>query len=190
MKITKRYLNEMANMYGLPNELYTMNRGVKYMCDCGNRCGEREKRAPYCKWILRYDITEIPAGKINGQYNKSKGHIHSTGHKELYEVLEGHAFFLFQNDDDFYYVECEKGQYVIVPGDYYHVTVNIGKKPLKIGNWVSDKCVSDYSLIEKMNGMCYYLGDTWMKNITYKKHPPLRAEQPLKELPDNLDFLL
>lgn len=154
----------MARMYGLPNELYTMKRGVKR---------DRE---------LRYDITEIPAGKINGQYNKTKGHIHSTGHQELYEVLEGHAYFLFQNDKDFYYVQATRGEYVLIPHNYYHITINVGRNTLKLGNWISDKCVSDYKYIEKMNGMCYYLGNNWSRNLNYNKFFKLKSKQALNNI--------
>lgn len=143
----------MAEMYGLPGELYTMKRGVKY------------------KGEMRHDITIIPPLVINGQYNKTKGHIHVTGHEEEYIVLEGSAIFLFENKKKgFWKVRVRKGGRVIVPGDAYHVTINPSKtKTLKLANWISDKCVSDYSYIEKKKGMReYYTTKGWVKNPNYR----------------------
>lgn len=175
MQKTTRKIEEMNKMYGIYDDLYTMNRNVKEHGD------------------LRYDITEIPACKINGQFIKTKGHIHSSGHKEVYTVLDGTAFFLFQKGtekvEDFYYVQASRGEHVVVPGDYHHVTVNAGIKTLILGNWISKKCVSDYSLMEKMNGMCYYLGNEWKKNPKYKNMPKKRIEYSLSKLPEDLTFL-
>lgn len=172
MKTSSRYLDEMADMYGLPDELYIMNRGVKWD-------GE-----------LRYDITEIPPLVINGQYNKTKGHIHSTGHNELYTVLDGEAIFLMQKDDDCYSVYAKKGDWVKIPGDYHHVTINPGKKTLFMANWISDKCKSDYTFMADHSGAAwYYTVDGWKHN---KKHKniKLRVELPLKQKPKDLSFLL
>lgn len=183
-KTTKRTIEEMLDMYGIPKELYTMHRGVDTNED------------------LRYDITEIPAMFINEHFNKTKGHIHTTGHNELYTVIDGSAFFLLQKVNektgkikDFYYVEVQKGQSVIIPGDYYHVTVNVGKKTLKLGNWVSEECVSDYSYIAQKKGMCYYLvkglKHNWVKNPNYKGDiPQVRAEQPFNKIEEIHMYML
>ena len=153
MQISKRDINEMAEMYGLPKELYTMKRGVKY------------------KGEMRHDITIIPALIINGQYNKTKGHIHTTGHEEEYIVLEGEAIFLFENKKrGFWKIRAKKGQHIMIPGDCYHVTINPSKtKTLKLANWLSEKCISDYTHIEKKKGMReYYTTKGWVKNPRYK----------------------
>lgn len=149
-------------MYGLPTELYTMERDVK--------------RDPNLKYI-RYDITTIPPLIINGQYNKTKGHIHSSGHGEVYQVKKGRAIFLFQQEDDIYYIKAKKGDIVNVPGDYYHMTINPTKKVLKLANWIDTACISDYRLFEKKKGaMYYYTTKGWRKNHNYKNIPKLRHE--------------
>lgn len=152
MQTTKRTIDEMSEMYGIPKELYTMQRGVKY------------------KGEMRYDITTIPPLIINGQYNKTKGHIHTTGHEEEYIILEGEAIFLFENKHKFWKVSAKKGQHVLIPGDCYHATINPSKtKTLKLANWLSDKCISDYKYIEKKKGMReYYTVKGWVKNPNYK----------------------
>jgi len=84
--ISTRKIEDMAEMYGLPRELYTMKRGVKTNGD------------------LRYDITIIPPLIINGHFNKTKGHIHSSGHTEEYIVLEGRALFMFQDKKNYWHI--------------------------------------------------------------------------------------
>ena len=165
MKEIKRYIGEMSNMYGIPTELYTMRRAVKE------------------KGELVYDITIIPPYIINGQNNKTKGHIHSSGHNEEYIVLDGTAIFFFQKMEgkvskkvqECKAVLAKKGDHVIIPSDCYHITINSGKKTLKLANWVNKKCVSDYKLIEDMDGMCYYYCNRkWVNNPKYKTHPVIK----------------
>ena len=152
MQKSKRYLSEMAEMYGLPNELYIMKRGVKQKGD------------------LRYDITEIPAIVINGQFNKTHGHIHSSGHDEEYIVLEGEAIFIFFDKDKFWSINAKKGNKVHIPGDAYHTTINPSKnKTLRLANWIHKDCVSDYKLIKQKKGMpFYYTTKGWVKNPNYE----------------------
>ena len=62
--------------------------------------------------------------------------------------------------------------------------------PLKIANWVSKDCQSDYKSIERKRGFCYYYTKSgWVKNKFYKQIPKLHFEKPLKERPKNLEFL-
>ncbi|MDD5639793.1 MAG: glucose-6-phosphate isomerase family protein [Candidatus Pacebacteria bacterium] len=155
-------------------DLYYMYRGVK-------EDGE-----------LRYDITVIPPLMLGKEYVKTKGHFHASGHSELYTVLEGEAVYLMQKKDstDSYYVKAKKGESVIVPGEYGHITINATDKALKMANWISKNCISEYDNISKMHGACwFYTTDGWIENRNYKQVPELRVEESLKEIPDNLDFL-
>ncbi|MCX6723969.1 MAG: glucose-6-phosphate isomerase [Candidatus Staskawiczbacteria bacterium] len=170
-----------------PNtELYYMYRGI-------------EKKGE-----LRYDITVIPAKMLGNEFNKTKGHYHIGAHQEIYTVLEGSAIYLLQKPfdtaqgkhsqgqiEDVYAVEAKKGDSVIMPSFYGHVTINPSKtQELKMANWVSENCKSDYSPFVKMQGACYYYTQKkWTKNENYKSIPELRFEKPLKALPQNLDFL-
>jgi oxalate decarboxylase/phosphoglucose isomerase-like protein (cupin superfamily) len=67
-----------------------------------------------------------------------------------------------------------------------------------MANWISPDCKSEYSEFEKLQGACYYYvlrrddsseSASWIKNENYKSAPELRFEEPLKEIPQNLDFL-
>lgn len=146
---------------------------------------------------LRYDITTIPAKMLGSEFNKTKGHYHVGAMQELYMVLEGTAIYLLQKRnaegkiEDVYAVEAHKGDSVIMPAFYGHVTINPSKtEELKMANWVCKDCKSDYSEYIKLAGACWYFTESgWIRNENYKNVPELRFEQPLKEIPQDLNFL-
>jgi len=167
-------------------ELYYMYRGVK-----------KEDG-------VRYDITVIPAQILGKEFTRTKGNRNSNDFPELYTVLEGKAIFLMQKAkpsfaeasegkgeiEDVFVVKAKRGEFVIVPPKYAVITINPSKETLKLGNWVSEKNENIYEELEKMGGACYfYTQSGWIKNKNYKKIPPLRFKKPLKEKPENLDFL-
>lgn len=156
--------------------LYYMFRGIK------------EQRG------LRYDITIIPPAILGKEYVKTKGHFHLGKFGELYKVLAGEGIFLLQKGkkrvEDVYFVRGKKGDYIIVPPFYGHTTINPSKKVLKIANWISKNCFSDYLPVEKKQGFCYYYTlEGWKKNKNYKRIPELKEKRPLKKMPKNLSFL-
>ncbi len=141
---------------------------------------------------VRYDITVIPPNLLGKEFVKTKGHYHIGNFGELYKVLAGEGIFLMQKKDlsDAYFVKAKRGDYVKIPPNYGHTIINHSKKTLKIANWVSKDCQSDYLSIEKMGGFCYYYTiNGWVKNKNYKKIPKLRQKKPSKEMPKNLKFL-
>lgn len=174
----KKWLKTAPNL-----ELYYMHRGVK------------EKNG------LRYDITVIPAIMLGEECNKTKGHEHVGKYGEVYIVLEGEGIYLMQKQkediiEDVYAVEAKKGEVVVIPPGYGHITINPWQKALKTANWMAKEVKSDYKPIQKMQGACYFYilrpdsGQAgWIKNKNYKQVPKLRFEKPLKSMPKNLDFL-
>jgi glucose-6-phosphate isomerase len=144
---------------------------------------------------LKYNITVTMPKMLGQEFPKTKGHVHIGNFKEIYIVLEGEAIYLMQKTnggvvEDVYAVKAKKGEAVIIPAGYGHVTINSSDIELKTGDWTSINCKSDYSLFEKMQGACYYYLKTgWVKNENYKSVPELRFEEPLKSIPENLDFL-
>lgn len=172
----KEWLKTVTN-----SELYYMYRGIE------------EKDG------IRYDITVIPPAQLGLEFIKTKGHYHTKQHQEIYTVLEGEAIYLMQKKknnnpeeiEDVYAVKAQKGNIVIIPSNYGHITINPSEnEELKMANWISLQCKSDYSLYEKMQGACYYYLKTgWLKNKNYKIVPDLRLEKPLKFLPEDLNFL-
>jgi glucose-6-phosphate isomerase len=176
----KEWLKSASNL-----KLYYMYRGIE------------EKDG------LRYDITIVPAKMLGSEFVKTKGHYHVGAWQELYTVLEGEAIFLMQKKngegkiEDVYAVKAEKGNFVIMPPFYGHVTINSSEtQDLKMANWISPECKSEYSDFEKLVGACYYYilqsdsgQASWIKNENYKSVPELRFEEPLKSAPEDLSFL-
>jgi glucose-6-phosphate isomerase len=127
---------------------------------------EEEKREIHDN-NLRYDITIIPPLALGQEFNKTAGHYHSKAENdlsfpEIYEVLEGEAYYLIQSEikndcvKDAYFVHAAKGDKVIIPPNYGHFTINAGKKNLVMANWISLSCVSDYRQVKQKRGACYY----------------------------------
>lgn len=165
-----------------PNlELYFMRRGIK-----------RENG-------FRYDVTVLPFQMLGKEFVKTKGHYHVRFRQELYQVLEGKGIFLMQKTrgssvEDVYAVKAKKGDFIIMPPYYGHVTINPGKQELKMANWVSENCKSDYSFVAKKQGACYFAIKEktrlkWVKNENYQDIPKLRFEKPLQKMPKDLSFL-
>ena len=151
---------------------------------------------------LNHNITITPAQMLGLEFAKTKGHVHIGNFKEIYTVIDGQAIYLMQKGDsekidDVYAVKAEEGESVIIPEGYGHITINPSKtETLKTGDWTSENCKNDYSLFEKMQGACYYFilqpgsGQAeWIKNENYKSIPELRFEEPLKLIPEDLNFL-
>ena len=147
------------------------------------------------KGELRYDITVISPKMLGKEFPKTKGHCHLGKFPELITVLKGRGYYFFQKGKsnkatDVYVIPAKKGEWLIAPPHYCHITVNPTKKRLVMANWVSEKCRSDYSLFEKYQGGAYYFTkEGWLKNKKYKKVPKLRFKKTLKKAPKNLDFL-
>lgn len=143
---------------------------------------------------LRYDITIIPPAKLGKEFVKTKGHYHLGNFGELYKVLAGEGIFLVQKGKgkirDVYYIRAKKGNYVLIPPHYGHITINPSSKTLKIANWISKKCFSEYKNIERKKGACYYYTISgWVKNKNYPFVPKIKFKKPLKNFPKNLNFL-
>ncbi len=160
---------------------------------------------------LRYDVTIIPPRMLGQEFVKTKGHVHAGFYGEVYMVLDGEGIYFAQksssakasdgqggdenNIEDVFAVYAKKGDVIVIPAGYGHVTINPSHQVLKTANWVAENDKGNFSLFEKNQGACYYYlatadgGAEWMKNEHYKNVPPLRFEKPLKKVPENLDFL-
>lgn len=147
------------------------------------------------KGELRYDITVIPAKMFGKEFPKTKGHHHFKT-PEVIQVLEGKAFYFAQKGTgasikEAYAVEAGKGDVIIIPTGYDHLTINAGKKRLVMANWISTKSKYDYSFFDRFQGACYYYTKNgWVKNKKYKKIPKLEIKKPQsKSMPQDLRFL-
>jgi len=132
---------------------------------------------------LRYDITVIPPLVLCGEYVKTKGHYHpdnpqGVGYPEIYEVLEGSAEYLLQDKalSDAVVVTAAKGDTILIPPGYGHVTINPGNTTLIMANIVSTAFSSIYKDYEDLRGAIYYRMESlgYVKNHQYPGHPQLR----------------
>lgn len=186
MEVSSRRLSDMKNVLydrvwakTAPNfEVYYMYRGIKK------------------KDGLRYDITVIPPRLLGKEFAKTKGHEHMGDYGELYITLKGKAIYLLQKYrrnkiEDVYAVKAGKGEVVIIPPKYGHITINPSRREeLKTANWLSLKSQHVYDIIDKKRGACYYYTDKgWIKNRRYKAVPSIYFKKPLKSAPKSLDFL-
>jgi glucose-6-phosphate isomerase len=140
---------------------------------------------------IRYDITTIPSTNLGNEFVKTYGHGHPCPHgsshsfPELYEVLEGTAHYLLQSAkkkvDDVIVIEAKKGDVVLVPPDYEHITINPSKNDLKMANLVAF-FQSTYDRIKTLGGAAYFetVGKEWVKNSNYGKLPEIRFAKPCK----------
>ncbi|HJJ28297.1 MAG TPA: glucose-6-phosphate isomerase [Methanocorpusculum sp.] len=144
------------------------------------------------KHHLRYDITRIPPGIINGEYVKTKGHYHPCNkngvpYPEVYEVLSGYAYYLLQKRDhtDVIILPARTGDVVLIPPGYGHVTINPAKEELVMANLVSTDFASEYGEINDMHGAAYYYmkKDGWVFNEAYGKRIPMHIILP-KPIPE------
>lgn len=155
--------------------VYEMYRGV-----CRNESDQQ--------WLdthqIRYDVTRIPARTLCREWIKTKGHYHprapdGLSYPEIYEVLEGNAYYLLQKKDltDVALIRAEKGDLVLIPPGYGHVTINPSRETLTMANLVSSAFASDYRPYEEMKGGAYYLfsDETIRRNPAYPADiPPIR----------------
>jgi glucose-6-phosphate isomerase len=141
-------------------DAYLMYRGVM----------REEDRELFSRTNLRYDITVIFPGNLGREFPKTIGHVHavkpgtSLTYPEVYEVLSGTAYFLFQRMEaegvagEVYLVVTEPGEKVVVPPGFGHVTVNPKDEPLIVANLFRDNVTSDYTSFKSHRGGAYYVG--------------------------------
>jgi glucose-6-phosphate isomerase len=147
---------------------------------------------------LRYDITIIPPFTMGLEFVKTYGHYHPRvnpklryTYPELYEVLDGDAHYLLQraqNDesvDEVILVKATRGDKVVVPPNYGHVTINPSERTLKMANWVCRSFGSLYEPYAKFRGAAYYelINGRLLRNREYHHVPEIRVAYAV-ELPD------
>ncbi|VVC02301.1 Glucose-6-phosphate isomerase (GPI) [uncultured archaeon] len=141
---------------------------------------------------IRYDITLIPSLDLCGEHNKTFGHVHPKSPKgafytEAYEILGGEAHCLLQKAsgqgiEDAVLLSAKKGDCLIVPPGYGHISINPYKKDLLMANLVSDSFKSDYSPYQARKGGCFYetTEGKFLPNKEYGTGFELRKEAAVK----------
>ncbi|OGM93340.1 hypothetical protein A2372_03030 [Candidatus Wolfebacteria bacterium RIFOXYB1_FULL_54_12] len=151
--------------------LYLMYRDVHCLQD----------ESLFKKHGIRYDITVLFPGTLGGkkgEYIRTIGHTHPAA--EIYEVLAGEAMFAVQQigakQNDVFYIAAAKGEKVLIPSGYGHITINVGTGPLILADLFSDSIKSDYSFFKKRRGTAFWVlpspweaeGMTLAENMSHK----------------------
>ena len=175
---------------------------------------------------LRYDVTIIPPLKLGLEFVKTAGHYHprvpgsKLTYPEIYEVLEGEAHYLLQQREeaesggdaitDVMLILAHRGDKVIIPPNYGHVTINPTNTTLKMANWVARSFSSIYDPYKERGGAAYFelTSREFVRNERYDVVPAIRILRPaatwlrgvelstvipmyeLLQEPSNLEFLL
>jgi len=154
---------------------------------------------------LRYDVTIIPSSTLGVEFVKTVGHYHpcppdsKLTYPEIYEVLEGEAHYLLQKREetqgveritDVIVVKARKGDKVILPPDYGHVTINPSEATLRMANWVARAFSAIYEPIKKSGGAAYFELTTgeFIKNDQYEDVPDIRFLKPEDTWPKDLEL--
>lgn len=111
---------------------------------------------------LRFDVTVIRPGMIGREPIKTFGHYHppsacGTPFPELYQVLWGEAWILLQSTAELRIVRAGRGDTVLIPPGFGHVSINVGTSPLVLANWVADGFDSDYRIFKERKGAAAYV---------------------------------
>ena len=188
---TVRTIDEMRSVLfaptvSHPHSLYSMYRDV---------AKTETDRSWLHSHAIRYDITIIPPAHPGGEYVKTKGHYHpenpaGTRYPELYEVIDGVAHFLLQKKtlEHIALVKATKGDIILIPPGYGHVTINPSEKEtLIMSNLVSTAFESEYAFYETMHGAAWYelVGNILLHNPHYPEVPSVQEitapSSPLKQ---------
>jgi glucose-6-phosphate isomerase, archaeal len=142
---------------------------------------------------LRYDITIIPPLQMGLEFVKTYGHYHPRAnpklmftYPEVYEVLDGDAHYLLQHThnehsvDEVILVKATRGDKVIVPPNYGHVTINPSEKTLTMANWVCRSFESLYEPYTQLHGGVYYelINGRMLRNQAYPAVSEIRVVYP------------
>jgi len=183
MRISTRKFSEIKKVLydpkiSGPRWTYLMVRDLPLLSREGKRC----------------DLTIIRPDKLGREFNKTFGHTHRGRERETYRVLMGKALFVIQTMKDtdilrIRFVKASCGDRIIIPEGSFHETINIGKLPLVLLNWLPRETQNDYELIEKKHGFGYYVlvnrsgtGFSLVKNDNYREVPEAEIEEGPEQL--------
>jgi glucose-6-phosphate isomerase len=169
---------------------------------------------------VEYDITVIKNGTVGPEMIKTAGHYHAyvpgteMTYPEVYEVIDGEIDYLLQTKPDpegnvdVVVVSAKKGDKVVVPPNFGHISVNVGNEFCVSSNLQKRDLPAgaDYESFKVNNGGALYrTANGWENNLNYnvrslKKVAPrekhewgLSKDKPLYtsfiENPDNFKFL-
>lgn len=145
--------------------LYYMYRDVYF---------DLEEKALLSTNKIRYDITIIVPKVIWWEYNKTYWHFHPKNEswryfQELYQVLNGEAIYLQQNDNEVFYTKALKWEAVNMEESFWHITINPSENNyIVMANLVDETFSSVYNEYKTNKWWNYFLCiEWWKKNHNY-----------------------
>lgn len=115
---------------------------------------------------IKYELTILPPMLINGEVLKAHGHIHSirpiqkTRHVEVYEILHGEGYFqMFREVEgklETILMKVKPGDRFLIPGDYFHLSMNTGNVPFVFGDLITTHSANDYGPLKIKNGAPFF----------------------------------
>lgn len=162
-----------------PRGLYFMYDGVALP-----RHRDRVARAG-----LRYDLTVLRLGLVGDEPVKTLGHYHSAApeglpYPELYQVVRGRAWFVLQRAwapeyrvEQVALLTAQAGDLVLMPPGWGHVSINVGKEPLVLCNWIAAACEAIAWPYLERRGAAYHAVRAgrrieWVANPSYSSTAP------------------
>lgn len=136
------------------------------------------------------NFTIIKSGKYNQEFIKTHGHYHNSKEVETYHLIDGNGLLLLQKQhddrgvfipeqiDEVIILSVKPGEDIKITQQYGHAWINIGETPLlSYDNWKSGHTPADYTPIERLHGMAYYI-------IEENKKPKAIPNPNYKNLPE------
>lgn len=99
---------------------------------------------------VSYSLTVMEPGRIGKEFYMTKGHCHKVSSVEPVHVVEGKGVLVLQNKKGgVKKINLKKGIIYVIPKDYAHRVVNVGKTRLSFVCTYMTKAGHDYSIIKK-----------------------------------------
>jgi glucose-6-phosphate isomerase, archaeal len=151
--------------------------------------GVRQPTDPQLEGLaLRYELTAMGGRPIGWEAAKTAGHVHvrpagsAIGYPEIVEVIHGEAGFLVQDliarpsgpfSGHAWLVRARPGDWVILPPELAHVTIDLGAGPLVFSDVIDRRATGVYSGVAAARGFAWYVGaDGRLRaNPRYAQHP-------------------
>lgn len=99
---------------------------------------------------VSYSLTIMETGRVGKEFYLTKGHSHVVPSPELIQVVEGRGVLVLQDEKgNADKIKLKNGKIYVIPKDYAHRTVNVGKKRLSFICVYATKAGHDYKIIEE-----------------------------------------
>ena len=141
---------------------------------------------------LRYELTAMSGAAIGWEAAKTAGHVHvrpadgDLGYPEIVEVLHGEAGFLIQDlsvrpegphSSKAWLVRARAGDWVVLPPELAHVTVDLGAGPLVFSDVIDRRAAGVYSDVADAQGFSWYVGAGGELRANERYERPPRLEE-------------